>query len=78
MIAIDKHFFRDLYANLKTSWCSIRDTRTFWWRQNEATEKIAQGGNELMKQLLVAVSTEKVTLKHRYKKKKKKSLKKST
>ena len=41
------HFFRDLYAELRA---------LFFWRQNDAREKSAQRGNELVKQVLVMVS----------------------
>ena len=42
-------------------WSSIRETvtpKTLWWRQNEAREKSAQRGNQLVKQELAIVSTQ--------------------
>ena len=49
MIAIHVHFFHDLYAKLRASWCSIQDVKDIWWRQNEVWEKSKQHRNELTK-----------------------------
>ena len=57
----NKHFFRELYAKVRASGVLSVTPKKLWWRQNEAREKSAQSGSELMKQVLVMVF-KKVTL----------------
>ena len=63
------HFFRDLYAKLRASKCSVRDFKNILLSQNEERKKSSQPGNELMKQVLVRVQKKKknVILWNRYK-----------
>jgi len=65
MTAIQMHFFRELYAELRASWWRVTP-KAFWWRQTEARQKSTHCGNMLMKQVLVMMSKT-VTLQNRYK-----------
>ena len=49
------HFFRDLYAKLRASWCSLRDAKDILVTSKRSGEKSAQRDNELVKQVLVMV-----------------------
>ena len=61
MMAIHIEFFRDLYAKLRASRCSIHVVKYILVTSKWSSGKNAQRGNELTKQVLVIVS-KKLTL----------------
>ena len=61
-IIIYMHFWRDPYAELRASWCSIRDVKDILVTSKRgAGKKSTQRNNELVRQVSVMVS-KKVTL----------------